>query len=57
MDVILRYGINSYKIIDIKKTYQVQEETPVSDQTYYNISAVFQARRSMHRDTRHILQV
>jgi hypothetical protein len=29
----------------------------VSDQTYYNISAVFQARRSMHRDTRHIFQV
>jgi hypothetical protein len=40
-----------------KETYQVQGEMPVSDQTYYSISAVSQARRSMHRDTRHIFQV
>jgi hypothetical protein len=57
MDVILRYSVNSYKLIDIKKTYQVQGEMPVSDQTYYNISAVFQAHRSMHHDMRHIFQV
>ena len=42
---------------DIKKAYQVQEEMRVSNQTYYNISEVFQARHSVHRDTQHIFQV
>ena len=56
-DVILRCSIRYKLIFKMKWTYQGQGEKPASNQTYYNISAVFQAHRSMHHDTPHIFQV